>query len=155
MATLATKLSSVGTKMQLGTAACAIAAAAALPAVVAQAEPLVHVPTAGIGSSILAECDQVGSTDCAVSSPFAASSSSVSASHGNIFQNNLWWFGPQNPNRPPVTTLFSFQPLALLPSFVQPLFGWFQNLNFEACIGGFGLHVGPYGTVSGGYSSHC
>jgi hypothetical protein len=68
----------------------------------------------------------------------------------------LWWFGAPNPNPPlPFTEVFTFQPLNLLPQFLRPLFSWFQDINYEACIAGFTLHIGPYGTISGGYSRGC
>jgi hypothetical protein len=73
----------------------------------------------------------------------------------SIFQNPLWWFGPANPNPPTQTTVFEFFPLAMVPGFLQPLFGWFKNINFEFCIGGLTLQVGPYGSVSGKYSRGC
>jgi hypothetical protein len=146
------------TKFQMGTAACVIAAAAALtPAAVATAQPPAPIPMVGIGG---AACDPVGLV-CGDSgadngAPGAGARSSLSAgAPNNIFQNPLWWFGTPNPNPPPQTQVVTFYPLALLPAFIRPLFGWFENANFEACIGGLTLHIGPYGALSGSYSRGC
>ena len=149
-------MTAIGTRIKTGTAACVIAAAAVLtPAAVAHADPPAPPPIVGIGSSL---CDPAGAVDCTTTvSPFASSSASLLLGPPpNILQNGLWWFGTPNPTPPTQTTVFQFHPLALIPGFFRPLYSWFtQNLNFEACIGGLTLHVGPYGTVSGGYSRGC
>jgi hypothetical protein len=179
-------MTAFATRIQAGTAACAIAVAAAFtPAAVAQAKPAPEpVPTVGLGSSVVSPaCDPArpacanGSPNTQASSPNARalspnarrSSPNARTSPGiaapgiapsvaapsTIFQNPLWWFGPPNPNAPPQTVVFQFYPLALLPSFLRPFFGWFEALNFVACIGGFTLHIGPYGSVSGSYGRGC
>jgi len=148
-------MTAIGTRIQSGTAACVIAAAAVLtPAAVAHADPAAPLPMVGIGSSL---CDPTGSVNCTTTvAPFASSSSLLLGPPPNILQNGLWWFGTPNPTPPTQTAVFQFSPLALIPGFLQPLYSWFtQNLNFEACIGGLTLHVGPYGTVSGSYSRGC
>lgn len=63
-----------------------------------------------------------------------------------LFQNPLWWFGTPNPTPPPSALIYTFEPLATLPMFSQPYFGWYQNLNFEACVLGLSSVAGPYGT---------
>lgn len=67
-----------------------------------------------------------------------------------LFQNPLIWLGTPNPTPPPSALFRAFEPLASLPGFSQPYFGWFQNLNFEACVLGLSSSVsvagGPYGT---------
>ena len=151
-------MATIAKKFHTGAAALVIAAAAIFtPATVAQAEPAAPLPTTGLGSSIT--CEPAGSPGCPTTgSPFAASSSSISAllpSGSTIFQNPLWWFGTPNPTPPTQTTVFQFYPLALIPGFLRPLFGWFEAINFEACIGGLTLRIGPYGTVSGSYSRGC
>lgn len=150
----------VATKVQVGTAACAIAAAATLvPMPAAQAQPAAPLPqaigsSAGTGSPpVSSDCEPADSPDCA--SALAASSSLTASSLQSIIQNRFWWFGTPNPNPPPRTTVFQFYPLALVPSFLRPLFGWFEAINFEACILGFTLRIGPYGTVSGSYGRGC
>jgi hypothetical protein len=138
----------IGRRIQTATAACAIAVAAVLmPAPVAHAAPATPLPLVGIGSSL---CAPVGPLDCA-----SLNSLNPLNLSGSIFQNRFWWFGAPNPTPPPQTTVFEFYPLALVPGFLQPLFGWFGNINYEACIGGLTLRIGPYGTVSGSYSRGC
>lgn len=149
-------MTAIGTRIQTATAACAIAAAAVLtPAAVANADPA-PIPMAGLGSSV---CDPSATLDCtAAVSPFASSSLSLIplGAPPNILQNGLWWFGTPNPAPPTQTTVFTFYPLALIPGFLQPLYSWFtQNLNFEACVLGVTLRVGPYGTVTGSYGHGC
>jgi len=151
----------LATKLHIGTAACALTAAAVLaPLPAAQADPAAPIPlastpgsvggSAGGGASLLAPCDPTTSPDCAgLAATFALPGGNT------LFQNPLWWFGTPNPNPPTQTPVFTFYPLNLLPSFIRPLFGWFANLNFEACAFGFTLHVGPYGAVSGSYSRGC
>jgi hypothetical protein len=142
-------MTGIARKIQIATAASAIAAAAAFgPAGVANAQPAAPVPTAGIGDCVLLdECDVTPSAFL-VEDNFEPSS---------IFQNPVWWFGPANPNPPPDTTdFFTFTPLPLIPGFFQPLWGFFtQNLNFQVCIAGLSVKVGPYGTVSGSIGSSC
>jgi hypothetical protein len=170
-------MATIATKFQTGAAACVIATAAILTPAVAQAEPAAPLPSTGLGSTVLSPtCNPVGSPGCPASSSPAASSPSASGSSaasiapfaaasspsiallspsGTILQNRLWWFGTPNPTPPTQTTVFQFYPLALIPGFLQPLFGWFGSINFEACIGGLTLRIGPYGTVSGSYSRGC
>jgi hypothetical protein len=153
-------MSGIATKVKIGTAASAIALAAVFtPAGVAQADPVAPLPQAGLGSAALVEDCPVGGSDC--DSPpdlrFAPNfSASLVGPPPNIIQNNLWWFGPANPNPGPRTTIFAFTPLSFIPGFLRPLYGWFtQNLNFEACVAGVSVKVGPYGSVSGSIGSHC
>jgi len=149
-------MTAIATRIRIATAACAIAGAAILtPAAVANAKPGAPIPMVGIGSTV---CDPSDSGDCATISPFASSSASLIpiGAPPNIFQNGLWWFGTPNPTPPTQTTVFTFYPLALIPSFLRPLYSWFtQNLNFEACVLGVTLRVGPYGTATGSYGSGC
>jgi hypothetical protein len=146
-------MTAIATKFQAGVAASAIAVAAALTSTpVAQADPAVPVPTA-IGAS--AECELVGGPDCESSAAVTASLIPITGP-GSILQNQFWWFGPANPTPPPSTTVFFFNPLPLIPGFFQPLWGFFtQNLNFEVCVFGASLKVGPYGTVTGSLGSSC
>jgi hypothetical protein len=75
----------------------------------------------------------------------------------NILQNDFWWFGPANPTPPPDTTdWLVFNPLPLIPGFLQPLYGWFtQYLDFEVCAFGFSAKIGPYGTITASVGSTC
>jgi hypothetical protein len=150
------RMNKLTTKVQIGTAACAMVAAAALtplPAAHAASTPGSVGGSAGGGASLLAPCDPTTSAACATVAPGASAFAVPSVT--SIFQNPLWWFGTPNPNPPTQTPVFTFLPLNLLPSFIRPFFGWFANINFEACIGGLTLRVGPYGALSGGYSRGC
>ncbi|MCB9409887.1 hypothetical protein [Mycolicibacterium sp.] len=78
-----------------------------------------------------------------------------------LFQNPLWWFGSPNPNPPEQVVTFEFEPLADLPGWSQPMYGWLEGFDFEACVGGVGTVtqgqtvVGPYGTSTSGVSLGC
>jgi len=127
------------TKLQIGAAATAMAAAAVLtPAAVAQARPDL-VPSSPV-SHIFDTGPSLGPIQLSQDVPW-------------------WWLGSgPNPNTPsaliaiqpslPGTTILAFQPLSLLPGFIQPLFGWFNSINLGICVAGLGVSVGPYGTVS-------
>jgi len=151
--------SDVSRKVSVGAAACVITAAAALtPMPVAQADPIAPLPLASAGSvggsaggeGALVACDPSVSPDCA-----AVASITAFPGGGTILQNRLWWFGPPNPAPPTQTPVFVFYPLNLLPAFIRPLFSWFADINYEACILGLTLQIGPYGAVSGSYSRGC
>jgi hypothetical protein len=123
-------MTAIARKVQIGTAACAIAVAAALtPAAVAQADPAVRVPTSSLGRSagLISEAKRSPAANSspgliseAKRSPAANSSHSISAS---ISASNS---GPG--------TIFIFQNV-----------GWFENVNFQIFINS---QLGPYGTVS-------
>jgi hypothetical protein len=132
------------TKFQMGAAASAIAAAAVLtPAVVAHAVPAAPLPQS-LGSSLGSIlCGLTGSTPCTPTSP------------GGILSNPLLWLGTPDTTPPPSTTILSFQPLTLLPTFLQPLFGWFKNINLEVCVAGLAVKIGSYGTVSASLGAGC
>jgi hypothetical protein len=158
-ATATSLVPEIAAKFKVGAATCVIAAAAVLtPTAVAQADPAVPLASTGsLGGSagstaalITPECDPATSSECA-----AAAALPSLAGPGTIFQNPFWWFGPPNPNPPTQTPVFTFYPLNLLPAFIRPLFSWFADINYEACILGFTLRVGPYGAVSGSYSRGC
>jgi hypothetical protein len=150
-------------KLHIGTAACALAAAAVLtPLPAAQADPVAPIPlasslgsvggSAGGGAALIAVCDPATSGDCVV----PTANATFSLPGGNtILQNPLWWFGQPNTSPPTQTPVFTFYPLNLLPGFLRPLFSWFADINYEACVLGFRLHIGPYGAVSGSYSRGC
>jgi len=149
-------MTAIATKVRVGTAACAIAAAAALtPAGVAQADPAAPAPLAGLGSLggsagggtalISPDCVLVGGVHCTN----APSTLAVPGpgDPGTIFKNRLFWFGASNPNPPPGVTLFQLQ--------ILPNSGWFANLDFEACVFGATVKLGPYGTVTGSFTRGC
>jgi len=74
-----------------------------------------------------------------------------------LLQNPLWWFGTPNPAAPPPAYTTTFQPLANLPGWSQQYYGWYRNMNFEACVLGLSTSitpsVGPYGTGTNSVST--
>ena len=74
-----------------------------------------------------------------------------------LFQNPLWWFGTPNPTPPPPAYTRTFEPLANLPGWSQDYYGWYRNMDFEACVLGVGTtitqSVGPYGTGTNSVST--
>jgi hypothetical protein len=161
MATVAAKFSNVTTKVQVGAAAVALVAAATLTPAIAEAQPGGFAPVveslgASASDNTLWFLDNAA--DGGSASGFAAPSAALlaPATITSIFQNRFFWFGTPNPNPPPGATVFEFSPLPLIPGFLRPLYGWFtQNLNFEACILGATIKIGPYGTVSGSLTRGC
>jgi hypothetical protein len=140
------------------------------PLPTAQADPVAPLPmasspgslggSAGTGAALIdpidPTCVPVGSAACVTTvAPSASSSASLLPGGHTILQNPLWWFGPPNPTPPTQTPVFTFYPLNLLPGFIRPLFSWFADINYEICIVGLTLHIGPYGAVSGSYSRGC
>jgi hypothetical protein len=74
-----------------------------------------------------------------------------------LFQNSLWWFGTPNPDAPTPVAFRDFEPLASLPDWSLNYYGWFRDLNFEACVLGLSNtitpSVGPYGTSTSSVST--
>lgn len=140
MTTIASKFSAATTKLQVGVAACAVAAAASItPAVVADAQPALMPAQSSPVTQLLAAGP--------VLSP---------ASISNIAQSTGWiWIGPTRPDGPEMTPVLTFFPLNLVPGFLKPLFSWFENINFSICVFGLGIRIGPYGTISAGFSRGC
>lgn len=147
-------MSALARKIGVGVAAGAMAAAATLsPVTVANADPSVAISSLGskIGS---AECEPTAGNPClpAAKLPTAAPLQSTSGPGGviqSIFQNDLWWIGKANPNPPARSEILVFTPMSLVPGFLKPVYGWFtQNLNFEVCLFGGSVKVGPYGTTT-------
>lgn len=147
-------MSAITRKISVGIATGAMAAAATLtPIPIASADTPVAVSSLGskIGST---ECESTATTPCAPAAklPEAAalqSDNGPGAVIQGIFQNDLWWIGKANPNPPARSNVLVFTPLSLVPGFLKPLYGWFtQNLNFEVCLLGGTVTVGPYGTTT-------
>jgi hypothetical protein len=136
----------------------AAAALTPLPAAHAASTPGTLGGSAGANAALIAPsvCDPTTSADC-VTVPVAPQVASTFALPGGhtILQNPIWWFGPPNATPPTQTPVFTFYPLNLLPGFIRPLFSWFSDINYEACVVGFTLHIGPYGAVSGSYGRGC
>lgn len=151
-------MTTVTTKFQLGTAALAMAAAAAITPVVAQADsiaPLAPSLTSfskALGSS--AVCDPTSSTECA--SLIAGTSSN--AVGDSIFQNNLIWLGEANPafwNSPDTVQVWTFAPLnAVLwaEPFLPGVFNWFYSQESSSCFAGITTALGGPYSAAGTYT---
>jgi hypothetical protein len=121
-------MSTFATKFQTGAAACAIAAAATLtPAVVAQADSAAPAP--------LAPVTQVLDSFALAPVQFA--------------QDNPWWLLPGDPAGF-IQEITQVTPIQVIQGFFERAWGWFSTIDATACIGGFGIHIGPYGSISAG-----
>ena len=160
-------MSTLVNKFRVSTAACAVAAAATLtPAVIATADtaaPLSPPSTSSLadalGGSALGSANLWWLGNHSNSAANSVVSPSAVPNQGpayQIFHNRLVWVGAPNPTPPTGTRpIFEVHPLNLLPGFLRPFFGWFENLNFQACFAGLSVKVGPYGTVSATIGRHC
>ena len=149
-------------KLLIGVGAFAFAAAASLTPLVAQAEP-----ASDTDSSATADAGDVGnaagrrparatrgSADRAQAPQATVNGARATAANAlgpnPLFQNPLWWFGTPNAAAPTPVYTRTFEPLASLPGWSQSYYGWYRNLDFEACVLGLGStitpSVGPYGT---------
>jgi hypothetical protein len=149
-------------KILIGVGAFAFAAAASLTPLVAQAEP-----ASDTDSSATADAGDVGSAagrkparatrgsaDRAQAPQATVNGARATAANAlgpnPLFQNPLWWFGTPNAAAPTPVYTRTFEPLASLPGWSQSYYGWYRNLDFEACVLGLGStitpSVGPYGT---------
>ena len=138
-------------KILLSASAFAIAAAAAITPVVAQADTAVP-----LNPSFTSIAERVGNAGKPVK-PNRGAKARATGTYP-LFQNSLIWFGTPNPNPPPpVGTPRTFEPLASLPGWSLPYYGWFRDLNFEACVLGLSNSitpsVGPYGTSTSSLST--
>ncbi len=147
-------MSAIARRISVGLATGAMAAAATLsPVTVAHADTSIAISSLGskIGS---AECEPTATAPCppAAKLPTAAALQSASGPSEfiqSIFQNELWWIGRPNSDPLDRSPVLEFTPLSLVPGFLKPLYSWFtQNLNFEVCLLGATVTVGPYGTTT-------
>lgn len=153
-------MSALARKINIGVAAGALAAAATFtPISVAQADTTFATGTVGsqIGS---AQCVPTEAEPCVPLAAAVVQGASASATPGSIirsvFQNDLWWIGRANPTPPPRADVLVFTPISLVPGFLKPLYGWFtQNLDFEVCLLGATVTVGPYGTTTASVGRGC
>lgn len=148
-------MSAIARKINVGIAAGVISAAATLSPVAVASADIAAAPISSLSSRIgAAQCEPTATTACApVGLPSAAAVSGALPTPGgvvrSIFQNDLWWIGQANPNPPDRAEVLVFTPMSLVPGFLKPVYGWFtQNLNFEICVLGGSVKVGPYGTTT-------
>ena len=159
-------------KLLIGVGAIALAATASLSPLVAQAEP-----AGDTDSSATADAGSVGNAagrkparatrgsagnaqapQAPQASVNGARSTAANALGPNpLFQNPLWWFGTPNAAAPTPVYTNTFEPLASLPGWAQSYYGWYRNLDFEACVLGLSStitpSVGPYGTSTSSIST--
>lgn len=87
----------------------------------------------------------------------SADTSAAATGSNPLLQNSLWWFGSPNPTPPPQTIITQTEPLADLPGWMRPSYGWFTETNIEQCVLGLSNthngQAGPYGTVTTAFSS--
>ena len=115
----------IATKLQTGTAALAVAAAATLVPAAAHAAPNISVPTAPIIQMIDRVPEAVGA--------------------GQLKDFSFFYFGSATtavPGKPRIT-LFS-----LTVPILSPILALLGLTNKQLCIGGLSVKVGAYGRVS-------
>ena len=159
-------------KLLIGVGAIALAAAASLSPLVAQAEP-----AGDTDSSASADAGSVGNAagrkparatrgsagnaqapQAPQASVNGARSTAANALGPNpLFQNPLWWFGTPNADAPEPVVARNFDALASLPGWARSYYGWYENLNFEACVLGLSSTIspvlGPYGNSTSAVST--
>lgn len=154
-------------KLQIGTAALAMAAAAAITPVAAQADSFALTPSLTsfaktLGSTVdQPVCDVTSGVDCVSLAATAAQASALgskASAVGGIFQNNLLWFGDQNPtfwNNADTVEVWTFTPLnAVLwaKPFVPGLWTWFESKSQQSCVGGITTALGGPYSAAGTYT---
>lgn len=134
----------IANSVKVGAAACAIAAVGAvMPMPVAQAAPIIPAPTA-VGSSLTCLFGIVSPCEPGPGSAIVA--------------NSLIYLGARNATPPVRTDILNLQVgvlLNLIPIIGPPLAGWFNQLNFEVCVGGLSARIGPYGNVTASVGQGC
>ncbi len=164
-------------KLLIGVGAFAFAAAASLTPLVAQAEPASDTDSSAAadagdvgsaagrkparatrGSAGNAQASEAQTPQAPQASVNGARSTAANALGPNpLFQNPLWWFGTPNAAAPTPVYTNTFEPLASLPGWAQSYYGWYRNLDFEACVLGLSStitpSVGPYGTSTSSIST--
>jgi hypothetical protein len=114
-------MTEIATRLQAGIAACAVAAAVSLVPAAAQAAPSISMPTAPV-SQVLHE---------------------LNLGPASIPQFDWFWFGTPNPHPPRHITL-----LNLTVPILSPILAFLGLTNFEICLGGAAVKIGPYGGIS-------
>ena len=120
-------MNAIATKFQVGTAAVAVAAAATLMPVAAQAAPEISMPTAPI-TQVLDRVPEV-----------------VGLGVASLPEFSFFYFGVPSPAVPahPRLTLFSLR----IP-ILTPILGLFNLLNKQLCLGGLSVKIGQYGRIT-------
>lgn len=139
-------MTSATTKLQVGTAAFAVVAAASLTPVIAQADSLAQAP------SLTSISQALGSS--AGGQGWFKNRKTRGARAG--IQTKWLWLGAPNPSPPaPQIPVWTFKPLnavAWIP-FLGPgsaIWNYWNQQYSQTCIFGISTFVGPYGTTPGG-----
>lgn len=114
----------IATKLQTGTAALAVAAAATLVPVAAHAAPNISAPTAPIIQMIDRVPEVVGA--------------------GQLKDFSFFIFGTPDPTPPPHITLLNNITLPIISSIIGAL----GLDNKEICLGGLAIKFGSYGGIT-------
>jgi hypothetical protein len=164
-------MSTLARKINLSVAAVAMVGAAVLAPSIAQAAPsLPLAPSAsdddgGVGGAAgntprraARGAAERNAPAADAGTPSARAGAQANATGPNpLLQNSLWWFGKPNPTPPPTVYDRTFTPLAELPGWSLPSYGWFRDIKFEACVLGLATTinntVGPYGTSTNSVST--
>ena len=174
-------------KLLIGVGAIALAATASLSPLVAQAEPAGDTDSSSTSSDSASDASSASSASSDVGNAAgrktgrttrggtpratadAPPQSVVSGARTDaapgaeatgsvpLIQNPLIWIGTPNPDAPTPVATREFEPLASLPDWALNYYGWFRDLNFEACVLGLSNtitpSVGPYGTSTSSIST--
>ena len=158
-------------KLLIGVGAFAFAAAASLTPLVAQADPASDTDSSASADSgtvgnaagrkparaTRGSADRAEAPRATVNGARAAGPGAQAFGSNPLIQNPLWWFGTPNAAAPTPVYTNTFEPLASLPGWAQSYYGWYRNLDFEACVLGLSStitpSVGPYGTSTSSIST--
>jgi hypothetical protein len=125
-------MNTIATRLQAGTAAFAVAAAATLVPVAAHAAPEISVPTAPVTQVL----DRVAS----------------GVGVANVPEFSFFYFGVPSPAVPakPRLTLFS-----LKVPILTPILGLLGLLNKQLCLGGLSVKINGYGRITASIGLGC
>jgi hypothetical protein len=123
-------MNTIATRLQVGTAALAVAAAATLVPVAAQAAPEISMPTAPVTQVIDRMASGVGV--------------------GSLPEFSFFFFGNTPATQPPGVTLFSpgFPVLGGVSQILNPIWAALGLRGKELCLGGASIQFGSYGGFS-------
>lgn len=152
-------VANIGSKFQVGAAACAIAGATVLvPGAVANASPAAPMPMAGLGSS-LNTCDESDPDTCL--SPLAAASAGGSSNVAGDppFYSKYFAFGENPEVLPDNIAVFEYDLVAALNEPLRSAVeGWWYSVipnGFTACVLGATYRLSPYGAMTLGLTKGC
>lgn len=147
MSTVAARMSTIGTKFQVGTAACAVAAAAVFTPVAANAVPAVQVPAAPVHEVVSNLAQAPGDfiwfyqvTSVQVAASLARTATFWTDSAIARYESRL----ARNPDS--IFASFYQQRITALKERRAE----YGKLSYSVCRDGQGVSAGPYGTITRG-----